>query len=371
MIERNALAQAKLIDDILDVSRVVAGKVSLQRSPMDLRTAVQAALDTVQPSADAKGIAIGATFAPGLGCVLGDPGRLEQVFWNLLGNAVKFTPVGGRVTVEVAHATGNAGAEALEVRVSDDGEGIDAAFLPHVFDRFRQAESHTARTQRGLGLGLAIVRHLVELHGGRVSAEPGTRPWSDVPREAPGRRASAASPTSRTVAPMRAERGSRGCASWWSTTTTTRARSSSVFSVHGAEVRGAASVDEAIHAIEALRPDVVVADIEMPTEDGFALIRRLRALEAERARHLAPRWRSRGTREAKTDSALDLGPSPRGQAGRARRARGGDRAHRARRRATRHVARGLDARRSDARSPWPHALRRASRCGAGARRWRR
>jgi PAS domain S-box-containing protein len=166
VIEKSARAQAQLIADLLDVSRISAGRLRLDVRPIELRPVVEAAADVVRPAADARSIRLDLKFDRKVGKVSGDPDRLQQVFWNLLSNAVKFTPEGGRVGVRIASADGQA-----EVSVTDTGAGIGPEFLPHVFDRFRQAESHMTRAHGGLGIGLSIVRHLVELHGGTVGAE--------------------------------------------------------------------------------------------------------------------------------------------------------------------------------------------------------
>src|SRR2546421_280615 len=166
IIERNARTQQQIVDDILDVSRSITGQLRLEAEPTDLRRVVEAAVDTVRPAATAKSITLSAEFEPGVGPVMGEPRRLQQVVWNLLLNAVKFTPIGGEVRVRVERGGGHA-----RLTVSDTGLGISRDFLPHVFDRFRQGDQSTTRPHGGLGLGLAIVRHLVELHGGTVRAE--------------------------------------------------------------------------------------------------------------------------------------------------------------------------------------------------------
>ena len=166
VIEKSARAQAQLIADLLDVSRISAGRLRLDVRPTDLRSVIVAAADVVRPAADARSIRLDLKFDPKVGRVSGDPDRLQQVVWNLLSNAVKFTPEGGRVSVRTAVAGHQA-----EVAVTDTGPGIKPEFLPHVFDRFRQAENHMTRAHGGLGIGLSIVRHLVELHGGTVRAE--------------------------------------------------------------------------------------------------------------------------------------------------------------------------------------------------------
>ncbi|MCA1816566.1 MAG: PAS domain-containing sensor histidine kinase [Acidobacteria bacterium] len=166
VIENSARAQAQLIGDLLDISRIITGKIRLNVQPADLRAVVEAATEVVRPSAEARSISLTSRLGAGAARVSGDPDRLQQVVWNLLSNAVKFTPVGGSVEVRLARKDGQA-----EIAVSDTGAGVDPQFLPYVFDRFRQADSTTTRAHGGLGIGLAIVRHLVELHGGTVSAE--------------------------------------------------------------------------------------------------------------------------------------------------------------------------------------------------------
>src|SRR5919202_5307114 len=168
IIERNARTQQQIVDDILDVSRSITGQLRLETGPTDLRRVAEAAVDTVRPAATAKSISLSAAFEPGVGPVMGDPRRLQPVVWNLLLNAVKFTPIGGEVRLRVERAGGHA-----RLAVSDTGVGIRPDFLPYVFDRFRQGDQSTTRVHGGLGLGLSIVRHLVELHGGTVRAERG------------------------------------------------------------------------------------------------------------------------------------------------------------------------------------------------------
>jgi signal transduction histidine kinase len=165
-IERNAKAQAQLVDDLLDISRVITGQLRLSIAPVDLASVVNAAVDSLQPAAEAKGVWLEVTLDPSARHVSGDAGRLQQVVWNVLSNAIKFTEAGGRVGVRLRRA----GAD-VELLVCDDGCGISPEFLPHVFERFRQADGTTTRRHGGLGLGLSIARHLVELHGGTVTAE--------------------------------------------------------------------------------------------------------------------------------------------------------------------------------------------------------
>ena len=164
-VERNTKALAKMIEDLLDVSRIITGKLKLEVQPMELGPVIEAALEVVRPALEAKGIQLGLALEP-VGLVLGDPSRLQQVVWNLLANAIKFTPPGGRVEVRLEQV----GANGL-ITVSDTGEGIPETFLPYVFDRFRQADSGSTKKHGGLGLGLAIVRHFVEMHGGAVRVD--------------------------------------------------------------------------------------------------------------------------------------------------------------------------------------------------------
>jgi signal transduction histidine kinase len=166
LIERNAKTQVKIVDDLLDVSRALSGKLRLSMEPVDLSHVIHSAIDTVRPATEAKGICSEVRISALSGVVSGDPDRLQQVVWNLLANSVKFTPNSGKIVVELTESHGFA-----EIHVSDTGIGIDPAFLPHVFDKFRQADTSRTRLHGGLGLGLAIVRHLVESHGGTVHAE--------------------------------------------------------------------------------------------------------------------------------------------------------------------------------------------------------
>ncbi|QDT75125.1 hybrid sensor histidine kinase/response regulator [Lacipirellula limnantheis] len=284
VIERNARAQAQIIEDLLDMSRIISGKVRLDVQRVDLAAVIRAAIETIKPAADAKGIRLRAVLDPLVGPVSGDPNRLQQVFWNLLSNAVKFTPRGGAVQILLERINSH-----LEVSVIDSGEGIDPEFLPHVFDRFRQADASTTRKHGGLGLGLAIVRQLVELHGGRVHAKsaglgagatfvvhlPMTVVVPDCDR--PNRRrhpAASAIPTSAescaeiagvTVVVVDDEPDARGLLR-------------RLLEDCDAIVFDAANAADALELVQAKRPDVLVSDIGMPGEDGYSLIRRLRQL---------------------------------------------------------------------------------------------
>ncbi|HEX3556296.1 MAG TPA: CHASE3 domain-containing protein [Thermoanaerobaculia bacterium] len=281
VIERNARALSKIVEDILDVSRIVTGKLHVEPREMELPPVVGAAVEALRPAAEAKQIRLVADLGPA-GPVWGDPDRLQQVVWNLVANAVKFTPKGGEVAVRL-HRVGSQ----VEIIVRDDGAGISGDLLPHVFDRFRQADSSTTRRHGGLGLGLAIVRHLVELHGGTVAVASdgdgqgstftvrlpvrplaetaGTEPEAPLP-------APAAEPVLRGLRIVVVEDDPDSlemvCA---------------LLAQSGAEVRGASSTVEGLAAVEQWRPDLLVSDLGMPEEDGYALIRKVRALPAERS----------------------------------------------------------------------------------------
>ncbi|WP_394836970.1 ATP-binding protein [Pendulispora rubella] len=309
VIERNARAQAQLIEDILDVSRIIAGKIRLDLKPVDMVSVVNGAIDTVRPAAQKKQIEIVATLGPALGGVVGDADRLQQVVWNLLSNAVKFTPAGGKVGII---ATVNRGR--VEVRVTDTGEGINPAFLPHVFERFRQADGTTTRSQGGLGLGLAIVRHIVELHGGTVEADSeGSGKGASFAVNLPvrtlmstARFAERDSGTHPTAAVARRLDGKRILVV--DDEEDARDLLMEVLKENGAESRGARSVAEALALVDEFRPDVILSDIGMPVDDGYTLIRRLRAIEAERQSPPIPAMALTAyAREADRRMALEAG----------------------------------------------------------------
>ena len=293
-IERNAESQNQLIGDLLDFSRIISGKIRLDVGRVELAPVVEAALDVVRPAADAKGIKLQPVLDPKAGPVSGDPERLQQVFWNLLSNAVKFTPKGGRVQVSLARDNSS-----VEVRVSDTGRGISAEFLPYVFERFRQADQQTTRRQAGLGLGMAITKHLVELHGGTIRAEsPGEGQGAtfvlrlpvmivhaaERPADADAERASA-SGADRTrpaelvrldgihVLVVDDERDARELLT-------------AILRQSGAAVTAAADVADALDKLQHAAPDVLVSDIEMANEDGYSLIRKVRGTDAARGRRI-------------------------------------------------------------------------------------
>lgn len=288
IIERNARAQTRIIEDLLDMSRIISGKVRLDVQRLDLAAVLAAAVETIRPAANAKGLRLQTVLDPGARWVSGDPNRLQQVFWNLLSNAVKFTPKGGqvRVVLECVHSH-------LEVSVSDSGEGIAPEFLPHVFDRFRQADASTTRHHGGLGLGLAIVKQLVELHGGTVRAGSagvgqGTsfrvmlplralRPEDDgAAGERRHPRAGAADAPPPPLSEQLPLRGVNVLVVDDEADARTLIRR--LLEDREANVRTAGSAAEAMALFLAERPDVLVSDIGMPGEDGYALIGQVRAL---------------------------------------------------------------------------------------------
>jgi PAS domain S-box-containing protein len=286
-IDRNARAQAQLVADLLDVSRIITGKFHMSLGPVRLSDLIESAADTVGPAARARDIVLELAIDPAIGPVLGDASRLQQVIWNLLSNAIKFAPPAGRVQVRLEDAD-----SCIKLSVTDDGPGIDPAFLPYVFDRFRQADSSSTRRHGGLGLGLAIVRHLVELHGGTVEARnredrPGAMLIVRLPRR---QSASADSASVEQGAPA----GSRGKGAQPAPSlqdvsvlvvddeTDTREAMAIGLGRHGARVATASSASEALGALARERPQVLVADIGMAGEDGYALLKKVRALPAER-----------------------------------------------------------------------------------------
>ena len=298
VIDRNARAQTKLIEDVLDVSRIVSGKLRLNAHALDLATVVKAAAESLSHAATAKRIRLKLLLEAGTASVSGDPDRLQQVVWNLLSNAIKFTPAGGAVTARVEQ-----GDSSVNLVVRDDGAGIAPDFLPHVFERFRQADASTTRAYGGLGLGLSIVRHLVELHGGTVRVD------SDGP--ARGSTFTVALPLIAEMPPPLPDSGLVRAAVApdlhglyvlvVDDEVDGRSFVETALAGHGAEVRGVGSADDAIAALVGRVPDAIVCDIEMPGRDGFDLIREIRSLPAARGRipataltaHVRPEDRAR------------------------------------------------------------------------------
>lgn len=287
-IERNAKLQAQLIDDLLDVSRIISGKLRLTVMSVELVPVIEAAIDSIQPAADAKNIRLQVMLDSNTGLVSGDPDRLQQVVWNLLANAVKFTEKGGRVQVRLERINSH-----VEITVSDTGRGISPEFLPYVFDRFRQADSSITRMQGGLGLGLAIVRHLVELHGGSVQAQsPGAGQGATFSLQLPviiahgsGRFASNAEEANASSAALQGGFEALPTLEGLSILVVddeadARDLLKAILEERQAQVTTVASAAEAYETIDWLRPDVIISDVGMPGEDGYSLIRNLRLKEA-------------------------------------------------------------------------------------------
>jgi PAS domain S-box-containing protein len=285
-IERNARAQAQLIDDLLDVSRIITGKLRIDVRQVDPNSFVEAAIEAVRPAAEAKGVRMQKIMDTGVVSVSADPVRLQQVVWNLLSNALKFTPRGGRVQVRLERVNSH-----IEITVSDTGAGIVPEFLPHVFDRFRQADQRTTRQHGGMGLGLAIVRHLVELHGGTVRAESAGEGQGSTftvllpvaPVYQAGIEGGRVHPAARDMLP------SFECVDRLDGLRVlvvddepdTRELLKAGLGQSGAEVTVAGSVDEALEAMRVAMPDLLISDIGMPGEDGYEFIRRVRAQSGE------------------------------------------------------------------------------------------
>lgn len=282
-ILRNADAQVQLIDDLLDVSRIVSGKMRLDVRPIDLRAVVEAALDAVRPAATAKQIRIEAVLDPRACPLMGDPNRLQQVVWNLVMNAVKFTHKGGRAQVQTLRVNSH-----IEIVVSDTGQGISAEILPLVFDRFRQGDTGPTRTEAGLGLGLALVRHFVEAHGGTVTAQsPGEGKGATFIVKLPVALAKLddtaverVHPTASMVLPTHLGLALEGLKVLVvDDEPDGRDLATAILTAARAEVRTCPSAAEALVVCRKWRPDVLIADIEMPGEDGLSLIRKLRAMD--------------------------------------------------------------------------------------------
>jgi signal transduction histidine kinase/ActR/RegA family two-component response regulator len=286
VIERNARAQTQLINDLLDLSRIVSGRLRLDVRRIDLGAVVEAAVDAVRPAATAKTIQLECVRCIDWAPMHGDSDRLQQVVWNLVSNAVKFTPVNGRVDVTLDRAAGG-----FRLTVLDTGGGIGGDILPFVFERFRQADSSTTRSHGGLGLGLAIARHVVELHGGTIAAASEgegrgavftvdlpvgtTLPAGDAASAPNGEAETTPAAPLQGVAILLVEDDAD-----------TREAFAVVFTKAGARVTVAASAAEAVNAFDVARTDVVVSDIAMPETDGYALMRELRQRAAAAGRDL-------------------------------------------------------------------------------------
>ncbi|HEX6043335.1 MAG TPA: ATP-binding protein [Pyrinomonadaceae bacterium] len=291
-IERNARAQAQLIDDLLDVSRIVTGKLRMDVRPADPNSFIEAAVEAVRPAADARGVRVQKVVDTGAVSIPGDPVRLQQVVWNLLSNAIKFTPRGGRVQIRSERVNSH-----LEIVVSDTGQGISADFLPHVFDRFRQADQKTSRQHGGMGLGLSIVRHLVELHGGSVrAASDGVGQGATFTVMLPitpvyqvDSTGSRVHPAARDLLPE------PDCTDRLDGLTIlvvddepdTRDLLRQGLEYCGAKVRTADSAASALAQLDEELPDILISDIGMPGTDGYELIRQVRQLPGEKRRRIA------------------------------------------------------------------------------------
>jgi PAS domain S-box-containing protein len=283
VINRNAKFQARLVEDLLDVSRIITGKLQLEVRQVELLSTVNAAIDVVRPAAEAKGIRLEMEYESPAYEVIGDTTRLQQVVWNLLSNAIKFTPRGGKVDVKVQRVD-----SMVEIVVSDTGQGIKPEFLPYIFDRFSQADNSRTRSHSGLGLGLAIVRYLVELHGGEVEAHSA------------GEGQGASFTVRLSLAAVRPQEGyfDLGFASVAADgseapalnglkillvddNADTREMLSTILAAEGAEVKTSATAREGFESLKEWRPDLLVSDIGLPGEDGYSLIRRVRNLQPE------------------------------------------------------------------------------------------
>jgi signal transduction histidine kinase/DNA-binding response OmpR family regulator len=287
-IERNARSQSQLIDDLLDVSRIITGKLYIERGPVDLRKVIDAAFDSIRPAAEAKSISFDTAMPEDYCLVLGDQHRLQQIFWNLFSNAVKFTPKGGQVKVAVAGVDSR-----VRVSVSDTGIGINPEFLPYIFDRFRQADGSPTREHGGLGLGLAIVRHLVELHFGTVEVESNGKNLGStfiiaIPAAKNGSVAEnnglRVDEENKKIAGLQIAQQLQGVKVLVvDDEPDSRDLLMTIFSRCGSEVRCSESAAHAMQEFEKWNPELLVSDIGMPNEDGYSLIRRVRELESDSA----------------------------------------------------------------------------------------
>jgi len=292
VIERNARMQTQLVEDLLDMSRITSGKMRLDIQPVEPVSFVEAAIETVRPAAEAKGIRLSKLLDPAAGPIMGDPNRLQQVVWNLLSNAIKFTPRNGRVQVVLQRVNSH-----IEITVADTGIGITPEFLPHVFDRFRQGDASRTRAVQGLGLGLAIVKHLVELHGGTaLVASPGENCGTTFTIRLPLIVVHRDTEDGERLHP----KGPRGIASEFKRSDLSGIRVlvvddgadareliRRVLAECDAEVLVASTGGEALGVVEQAKPDVLVSDIGMPDMDGYELLRRVRALGHAKGGRLA------------------------------------------------------------------------------------
>jgi signal transduction histidine kinase/ActR/RegA family two-component response regulator len=285
-ISRNARSQAQIIDDILDVSRIITGKLYLELHPVEIAPVLEAAINVVRPTAEAKGIRIEMDFEPTPAAVHGDINRLQQVFWNLLSNAIKFTSTNGKVSVRLCHVNSD-----VEIAVVDTGQGISPDFLPFVFDRFRQADSTSTRQHGGLGLGLAIARHLVEIHGGSISARSAGRGEGAtftvrlplvgcIPETADSVLATKQVEEAANLERLKSQQLLSGLhVLLVDDDQDTLDLLSAALTQRSAKVTAVSSAAAAFESIKSSRPDVLISDIAMPIEDGYDLIERVLALD--------------------------------------------------------------------------------------------
>ncbi|MFH7028058.1 MAG: ATP-binding protein [Heteroscytonema crispum UTEX LB 1556] len=313
IIKRNAKAQLHLLEDILDVSRIVRGKLQLNVQPINLCSVIEEAIETVQPAIEAKKIQLEKVYEPQACKIAGDCNRLQQVVWNLLSNAAKFTPEGGKVEIYLEKVDSHA-----QIRVKDTGIGIRAEFLPYVFERFRQADGGYTRSHGGLGLGLAIVRHLVELHGGTVKAESlgegqGATFIVNLPfvqiAEKPPESNDLASETQHLSQSIKHSTSNFSGLQVLVVEDETDARElvTTILEEYGAEVIAAGSANEALNVLANFQPHVLLSDIGMPEKDGYMLIREIRAMEANKSEQLPAIALTAYTRESDRIQALLAG----------------------------------------------------------------
>lgn len=280
-IERNAKLQARIVEDLLDVSRAITGKLRLDVCTLSLAPVLQSTLEALRPAAEAKGVRLEATVDPTTRCISGDAERLQQVVWNLVSNAVKFTSRGGRIAVDLR----NDGPD-VRLVVHDDGAGIPPASLPRLFERFWQSDTSTTRTHGGLGLGLAVVRHLVELHGGAVSAESAGEGRGAIFTVTLPALTDVSARPSETAVPEDRVAGHAGRLRGLKMLVVDDDRDTcetigTVLEAEGAEVRTCLSASEALALLDAWVPDVMMSDIAMPGQDGYALLRKIRSRTAD------------------------------------------------------------------------------------------
>jgi signal transduction histidine kinase/ActR/RegA family two-component response regulator len=285
IIERNGRMQLQLIEDLLDIARIISGKLKLEVQPVDLVTVITAALDVVRPALQAKGIELHASLDPLAGQVTGDPDRLQQVVWNLLSNAIKFTPQGGRAEIVLRREDPH-----VQIIVRDTGKGIEREFLPHIFERFRQSDMSSTRRVGGLGLGLSLVKHLVELHGGTVDADsPGAAQGSVFTIRLPLRAIYTAPPTERKSMAALLNSGAQSLRELRALIVDdeedVRLLLAMTLESYGARVHAVPSGRQALDVLDRQAGqgfDVLICDIGMPDEDGYSVIRKVRKLTADR-----------------------------------------------------------------------------------------